>query len=43
MLLDELVEEVEDLSLPFGQWLHAANIRKQKAKIKVAPVPSGTI
>jgi len=33
--LDEVVEEIEDLALPFGQGHHgAAIIRKGKAKVK---------
>jgi hypothetical protein len=33
VLLDEVVEEVEDFTLALGQWQHACNIRKEKAKV----------
>jgi hypothetical protein len=42
-LLDELVQEIEDLALTLGKWLHAENICKQKAKIKAGQNRSGTI
>ena len=33
VLADELVEVVENLPLPLGQWKHAGTIRKRKAKV----------
>jgi hypothetical protein len=34
VLRDELVQVVENLALPLGQWKHGATIRKRKAKVK---------
>jgi hypothetical protein len=33
VLLNEVVQIIEDLSLTFGQWQHARTIRKGKAKV----------